>query len=225
MPTKPAIAVAGPRQPRQMPAIWSGGPELRRIRLPETLAAGVPMITNRGIAGHGETNVDAPGGLERWLGSNQGRISSTGSAGLGNLWQPALDRSTGRSDRSCRCSPCRLAGGTGMTVAAFTTHAALIAVMQPGSMLNPKPAIGGRWYGPGSPTFAVYTAATGVLVGYMAHRLGPPLPRWRGQGGLDPHRVCTAEAGKGCWRKSGRQPAGQFRIVGSNEHSGSVRHL
>ena len=158
-----------------MPAIWSGGPELRRIRLPETLAAGVPMITNRGIAGHGETNVDAPGGLERWLGSNQGRISSTGSAGLGNLWQPALDRSTGRSDRSCRCSPCRLAGGTGMTVAAFTTHAALIAVMQPGSMLNPKPAIDGRWYGPGSLTSAVYTAPTLVLVGYMAHRLRPRL--------------------------------------------------
>ena len=38
-------------------------------------------------------------------------------------------------------------------------------------MLNSRPVNGGRWYGFGNVTFAVYAAATLVLVGYLAHRL------------------------------------------------------
>jgi hypothetical protein len=57
-----------------------------------------------------------------------------------------------------------------VTVAAFTVDAALGGVMEPGSMLNSRPVNGGRWYGFGNVTFAVYAAATLVLVGYLAHR-------------------------------------------------------
>jgi hypothetical protein len=63
------------------------------------------------------------------------------------------------------------AAGAAMTVAAFTVDAALGAVMEPGSMLNSRPVNGGRWYGFGNVTFAVYAAATLVLAGYLAHRL------------------------------------------------------
>ena len=64
----------------------------------------------------------------------------------------------------------------GVVAAAFTTvfltiDAALGAVMQPGSMLNSKPTNGGRWYGFGNVTFAVYASATLVLIGYLAQRL------------------------------------------------------
>jgi hypothetical protein len=58
-----------------------------------------------------------------------------------------------------------------VTVTAFTVDAALGGVMEPGSMLNSRPVNGGRWYGFGNVTFAVYAAATLVLVGYIAHRL------------------------------------------------------
>jgi hypothetical protein len=61
--------------------------------------------------------------------------------------------------------------GAAVTVTAFTIDAALGGVMQPGSMLNSRPVNGGRWYGFGNVTFAVYAAATLVLVGYLAHRL------------------------------------------------------
>ena len=61
--------------------------------------------------------------------------------------------------------------GAAVTVAAFTVDAALGGVMEPGSMLNSRPVNGGRWYGFGNVTFAVYAAATLVLVGYLAHRL------------------------------------------------------
>jgi hypothetical protein len=61
--------------------------------------------------------------------------------------------------------------GAAMTVAAFTVDAALGAVMEPGSMLNSRPVNGGRWYGFGNVTFAVYAAAALVLAGYLAHRL------------------------------------------------------
>jgi len=61
--------------------------------------------------------------------------------------------------------------GVAVTVIAFTVDAALGAVMEPGSMLNSRPVNGGRWYGFGNVTFAVYAAATLVLVGYLAHRL------------------------------------------------------
>jgi hypothetical protein len=60
--------------------------------------------------------------------------------------------------------------GAAVTVTAFTVDAALGGVMEPGSMLNSRPVNGGRWYGFGNVTFAVY-AATLVLVGYLAHRL------------------------------------------------------
>src|SRR5215217_2629056 len=58
-----------------------------------------------------------------------------------------------------------------VTVTAFTVDAALGGVMEPGSMLNSRPVNGGRWYGFGNVSFAVYAAATLVLVGYLAHRL------------------------------------------------------
>jgi hypothetical protein len=61
--------------------------------------------------------------------------------------------------------------GAAVTVTAFTVDAALDGVMEPGSMLNSRPVNGGRWYGFGNVTFAVYAAATLVLVGYLAHRL------------------------------------------------------
>jgi hypothetical protein len=61
--------------------------------------------------------------------------------------------------------------GAAVTVTAFTIDAALGGVMEPGSMLNSRPVNGGRWYGFGNVTFAVYAAATLILVGYLAHRL------------------------------------------------------
>lgn len=61
--------------------------------------------------------------------------------------------------------------GAGVTVVAFTVDAALGAVMEPGSMLNSRPVNGGRWYGFGNVTFAVYAAAALVLLGYLSHRL------------------------------------------------------
>ena len=38
-------------------------------------------------------------------------------------------------------------------------------------MLNSKPTNGGRWYGFGNVTFAIYAGATLVLIGYLAQRL------------------------------------------------------
>jgi hypothetical protein len=61
--------------------------------------------------------------------------------------------------------------GAAVTVTAFSVDAALGGVMEPGSMLNSRPVNGGRWYGFGNVSFAVYAAATLVLVGYLAHRL------------------------------------------------------
>jgi len=61
--------------------------------------------------------------------------------------------------------------GAAVTVAAFTADAALGAVMEPGSMLNSRPINGGRWYGFGNVTFAVYAATTLLLLGYLAHGL------------------------------------------------------
>ncbi|MCW2812336.1 MAG: hypothetical protein JWP61_2794 [Friedmanniella sp.] len=61
------------------------------------------------------------------------------------------------------------------TVVVFAADAALGAVMQPGSMLNSRPVNGGRWYGFGNVTFAVYASAALLLVGYLAHR-------WRAAG-------------------------------------------
>jgi hypothetical protein len=43
--------------------------------------------------------------------------------------------------------------------------------MEPGSMLNSRPVNGGRWYGFGNVTFAVYASATLIVLGYLAHRL------------------------------------------------------
>jgi hypothetical protein len=58
----------------------------------------------------------------------------------------------------------------GLTMATFSTDAALGAVMQPGSLLNSRPVVGGRWYGFGNATFAVYAAAVLTVAGYVAHR-------------------------------------------------------
>jgi hypothetical protein len=57
------------------------------------------------------------------------------------------------------------------TVTILTVDAALGAVMEPGSMLNSKPTNGGRWYGFGNVTFAIYAGATLILIGYLAQRL------------------------------------------------------
>jgi hypothetical protein len=61
--------------------------------------------------------------------------------------------------------------GAAVTVATLTVDAALGAAMQPGSMLNSRPVDGGRWYGFGNVTFAVYAVATLVVAGYLAERL------------------------------------------------------
>ena len=61
--------------------------------------------------------------------------------------------------------------GAALTVAAFSADAALGAVMEPGSMLNSRPVNGGRWYGFGNVTFAVYASATLIVLGYLGHRL------------------------------------------------------
>ena len=42
---------------------------------------------------------------------------------------------------------------------------------EPGSMLNSRPVNGGRWYGFGNVTFAVYASATLIVLGYLGHRL------------------------------------------------------
>jgi hypothetical protein len=70
----------------------------------------------------------------------------------------------------------RLNTSIGVVAAAFTVtilsvDAALGAVVQPGSLLNSKPTNGGRWYGFGNVTFAVYACASLVLIGYLAQRL------------------------------------------------------
>jgi hypothetical protein len=66
--------------------------------------------------------------------------------------------------------PVAVAGAV-LTVAAFSAEAALGAVMEPGSMLNSRPVNGGRWYGFGNVTFAVYASATLIVLGYLGHRL------------------------------------------------------
>ena len=58
----------------------------------------------------------------------------------------------------------------GLTMAAFTTDAALGGLMEPGSLLNSKPIVGGRWYGFGNVTFGCYAASILVVAGYVAHR-------------------------------------------------------
>ena len=59
-----------------------------------------------------------------------------------------------------------------LTMATFTTDAALGGVMQPGSLLNSRPVAGGRWYGFGNSTFGSYAVATVVVAGSAAHLLG-----------------------------------------------------
>jgi hypothetical protein len=61
--------------------------------------------------------------------------------------------------------------GAALAVAAFTADAALGGVMEPGSLLNSRPTNGGRWYGFGNVTFAMYAAAALVTMGYLFSRL------------------------------------------------------
>ncbi|WP_188895551.1 hypothetical protein [Microlunatus endophyticus] len=58
----------------------------------------------------------------------------------------------------------------GLVMAAFTTDAALGGLMEPGSLLNSKPVIGGRWYGFGNVSFGCYAASILSVAGYVAHR-------------------------------------------------------
>ncbi len=58
-----------------------------------------------------------------------------------------------------------------LTMATFTVDAALGGPMQPGSLLNSRPVVGGRWYGFGNSTFGCYAVATLTVAGYLAHRM------------------------------------------------------
>lgn len=58
----------------------------------------------------------------------------------------------------------------GLTMVAFTTDAALGGLMEPGSLLNSRPVVGGRWFGFGNSTFGCYAASILVVAGYVAHR-------------------------------------------------------
>jgi hypothetical protein len=60
--------------------------------------------------------------------------------------------------------------GAGIGMIAMTTDAVSGGLMQRGSMLNPRPLDGGRWYGLGNVTFAAYAAVTLVVVGYAVFR-------------------------------------------------------
>lgn len=66
----------------------------------------------------------------------------------------------------------------GLTMAIFTTDAALGGVMQPGSLLNSRPVVGGRWYGFGNVTFGCYAASVLVVAGYLGHRYLRRGHRW-----------------------------------------------
>jgi hypothetical protein len=63
------------------------------------------------------------------------------------------------------------AAGAAIAMVTLTIDAALGGPMQLGSMLNPRPLDGGRWYGFGNITFAAYASVTLVVVGYAASRL------------------------------------------------------
>lgn len=58
----------------------------------------------------------------------------------------------------------------GLTMATFTTDAALGGLMEPGSLLNSRPVAGGRWYGFGNVAFGCYAASVLAVAGYAAHR-------------------------------------------------------
>ena len=67
--------------------------------------------------------------------------------------------------------------GAVLTVTALSVDAVTGGLMQRGSLLNPWPMDGGRWYGFGNVTFAVYAAAGLVVVGYLTARQGAPRSR------------------------------------------------
>jgi hypothetical protein len=186
VPTKPAIAVAGPRRPRQMPAIWSGVPNSGGVISSQTLAAGVPIITNRCTAGHGETKADALewAGTVTWIKPGPDLKHGLSQAwqplaiGLGSQhrsvapklsMQPLSPRRPHRHDGGCLHRPC----GTHWSHAA-RLHAppeasnwwTLVWARQPNlCRLHRGHSCVGRLYGSPAP----------AIVG----------PRWRGQGGLD----------------------------------------
>lgn len=63
--------------------------------------------------------------------------------------------------------PLAVAGAL-LTVTVLSVDAVTGGLMQRGSLLNPRPFDGGRWYGFGNVTSAVYAAAALVLVGYLS---------------------------------------------------------
>jgi hypothetical protein len=63
------------------------------------------------------------------------------------------------------------AAGAAIAMVTLTIDAALGGPLQLGSMLNPRPLDGGRWYGFGNITFAAYASVTLVVVGYAASLL------------------------------------------------------
>jgi hypothetical protein len=63
------------------------------------------------------------------------------------------------------------AAGAAIAMVTLTIDAALGGPLQVGSMLNPQPLDGGRWYGFGNITFAAYASVTLVVVGYAASLL------------------------------------------------------
>lgn len=60
--------------------------------------------------------------------------------------------------------------GAGLVVVVFSVDAAAGGLMQRGSLLNPQPLDGARWYGIGNVTFAAYASSALVVVGYVVQR-------------------------------------------------------
>ena len=58
----------------------------------------------------------------------------------------------------------------GLLVAVLSVDAATGGMLQQASLLNPRPLDGGRWYGFGNLTFALYACSALVLVGYLLQR-------------------------------------------------------
>jgi hypothetical protein len=92
------------------------------------------------------------------------------------LWVAALTSATLLLSRWRRIPVPIIAAG--LTMATFTTDAALGGVMQPGSLLNSRPVVGGRWYGFGNVTFGCYAASVLVVAGYLSHRYLRRGHRW-----------------------------------------------
>ncbi len=75
----------------------------------------------------------------------------------------------------CRIPPA--VAGSVLTLMVLSADAVTGGLMQRGSLLNPWPMDGGRWYGFGNVTFAVYATAGVVVVGYLTASRTPQSSR------------------------------------------------